>query len=223
MINKFRHRVVITAACAVVITGCSGTSDTGSSDGVATDPGAANPGELEQAASASVCVSPGDGYELMDQDERDHQVPWKRNGAEKVPIYVESGDVTPEYREYLDQGAAVWNRSPCLDVNVVDRCPDGVNCVTVSLTRGDDADGHFDAVERGDFTVGGHIDLFYEELDRSGDGAKLNVTIHEMGHAVGLRHRETERVLMNGDTYTDIFDPDETDYYNLLVLYGNQD
>ena len=46
------------------------------------------------------------------------------------------------------------------------------------------------------------------------------MTIHEMGHGVGLRHRETERVLINGDTYTHIFDPDETDYYNLLVFYG---
>jgi hypothetical protein len=29
-------------------------------------------------------------------------------------------------------------------------------------------------------------------------------------------------VLMNGDTYTDIFDPDDTDYYNLRLLYGPQ-
>ncbi len=222
MINTFRHRAVITALCALVITGCSGTSDTGSSDGVAADPPAANAGEVEGAASATDCVSPGDGSELLDQNYRDHQVPWKRTGAEKVAIYFESGDVTPEYREYLDQGAAAWNRSPCLDVRIVERCPDDVNCVTVSLTRGDDADGNFAAVEEQDFMVGGHLDLYYEQLDRLGDGAKLNVTIHEMGHAVGLRHRETERVLMNADTYADIFEPDETSYYNLLVLYGNQ-
>lgn len=70
--------------------------------------------------------------------------------------------------------------------------------------------------------MGGHIDLYYEELDKLGNGAKLNVTIHEMGHAVGLRHRQTEKVLMNGDTYTDVFDPDDTYYYNLGVLYRNQ-
>ncbi len=153
---------------------------------------------------------------------RDHQVPWERHDADKVAVYFESQNVSAEYRDYLDQGAAAWNRSPCLDIHVVDECPAGANCVTVGLTRGDDADGNFDAVEDRGFTVGGHIDLFYEELDRLGSGAKLNVTIHEMGHAVGLRHRDTERVLMNGDTYTDIFDPDDTDFHNLRVLYGSQ-
>lgn len=222
MINMLRHRAVIAAACAVFIAGCSGTSESRSSEGVANDPPAANAGPVEDATSATECVPPVDGGGLRDQDFRDHQVPWKRDGADKVTIYFESGGVTPEYRGYLDQGAAAWNRSPCLDVRIVEKCPEDVNCVTVSLTRGDNADGNFDAVERQDYTVGGHIDLFYEELDRRGDGAKLNVTIHEMGHAVGLRHRETERVLMNGDTYTDVFDPDQTDYYNLLVLYGGQ-
>jgi hypothetical protein len=43
-----------------------------------------------------------------------------------------------------------------------------------------------------------------------------------MGHAVGLAHRKTEHVLMNGDTYDDVFYPDQIDFENLLVLYGNQ-
>jgi hypothetical protein len=44
-----------------------------------------------------------------------------------------------------------------------------------------------------------------------------------MGHAVGLAHRETEDVLMNEDSYDDVFDPDPIDYQNLLVLYGKQE
>lgn len=153
---------------------------------------------------------------------RDFQVPWERNGRERVTIYFEAGDVTDEYRGYMDQGAKVWNRSPCLDVRVVDRCPAGTNCVTTSLTKGNAADGNYDSVEKNNFTIDGHIDLYVEELDKQGAGAKLNVAIHEMGHGVGLRHRKAARVLMNGETYTDVFEPDETDYRNLLVLYGSQ-
>lgn len=232
MIEKLWHLAAIMAACTVVASGCAGSTDpdgtaappsTATNDSPATNPPSTAGDEVAASAAGSACTPPPGGDGLRDQDMSDHQVPWERKGADRVAIYFESGNVTQEYRDYLDQGAAAWNRSPCLDVQIVDRCPEGVNCITVSLTSGDDADGNFDSIEEGDFTVGGHIDLYHEELDQLGDGAKLNVTIHEMGHAVGLRHRETERVLMNGDTYTDIFDPDETDHHNLRVLYGNQD
>ena len=229
MAKTLQRLALIIPVVAIIAAGCTGSSDielsesstADSSEVPTTDAPTAETSRADGAAS-SACVPPEDGGELRDQDMDDHQVPWERNGADRVPIYFESGTVTEEYRGYLDQGAVAWNRSPCLDVQIVDTCPEAANCVTVSLTQGDDADGNFDAVEERDFTVGGHIDLYVEELDRRGDGAKLNVTIHEMGHAVGLRHRETQRVLMNGDTYTDIFDPDETDLYNLQVLYGNQ-
>jgi hypothetical protein len=232
MIMKLQRAAVILLVCVAVASGCSESTDDGSSQNVtsdlpatlpsATDPPTTAAGQVDETAADLVCAPSQEGGELKDQDMSDHQVPWERNGAEKVAIYFEAGSVSQEYRGYLDQGSAAWNRSECLDVQIVDECPDGANCITVSLTPGDDADGNFDSVEDENFTVGGHIDLYYEELDKLGNGAKLNVTIHEMGHAVGLRHRETERVLMNGDTYTDVFDPDDTDYHNLRVLYGNQ-
>lgn len=240
MILKPQRFAVIIVVCAILLSACASSADDTSSESTsstaseseststaATDPRTSDSPTTDadqevDITEASGCVAPVDDVGLKDQDFDDSQLPWERKGADKVAIYFEAGKVSDEYRGYLEEGAIAWNKSPCIDARIVDECPSDSNCVTVSITPGDDADGNFDSVERGDFTVGGHIDLFNEELDKLGDGAKLNVTIHEMGHAVGLRHRLTERVLMNGDTYTDIFDPDEIDYYNLLVSYGNQ-
>jgi hypothetical protein len=170
-------------------------------------------------ATADACVAP-EGVALEDQDRSDHQVPWKRNGTAKVVITFETKNVTPDWVAEMQKGVAAWNRSPCLDTKLVPTCQPNRNCVTVSVapesTVG--ADGNFDAIESGGFAVGGHID-YSSSLT---GGAKTNVAIHEMGHAVGLAHRKTEHVLMNGDTYDDVFDPDPIDYQNLLVLYGNQ-
>jgi Matrixin len=169
--------------------------------------------------TADVCVAPA-GVALQDQDPSDHQVPWKRNGADKVVITFETKNVTPDWVAEVQKGVAAWNRSPCLDTRLVETCQPNRNCVTVSVAPESaiDGDGNFDAVESGGFTVGGHID-YSSSLT---GGEKTNVVIHEMGHAVGLAHRETEGVLMNEDTYEDVFDPDPIDYQNLLVLYGNQ-
>ena len=170
-------------------------------------------------ATADACVEPA-GVALQDQDRSDHQLPWKRNGAAKVVITFETKNVTPDWVAEMQKGVAAWNRSPCLDTRLVQTCKPNRNCVTVNVAPESSVggDGNFDAVESGGFTVGGHID-YSSSLT---DGAKTNVAIHEMGHAVGLAHRETEDILMNGDTYDDVFDPDPIDYQNLLVLYGNQ-
>jgi hypothetical protein len=120
----------------------------------------------------------------------------------------------------MQKGVTAWNRSKCMNIKLVQTCLPNTNCVTVAVAPEDivDGDGNFDADESGGFTVGGHIGY---SASLTG-GAKTNVAIHEMGHAVGLAHRMTEDVLMNGDTYDDVFDPDPIDYQNLLVLYGNQ-
>ena len=169
--------------------------------------------------SAGTCVAPA-GAVLQDQDPSDHQVPWKRDGTAKVVITFETKNVTPDWVGEMQKGVAAWNRSPCLDIKLVETCQRNRNCVTVGVAPESiiDGDGNFDAVESRGFTVGGHID-YSSSLT---GGTKTNVVIHEMGHAVGLAHRNTEDVLMNEDTYDDIFDPDPIDYQNLLVLYGNQ-
>ena len=168
------------------------------------------------------CIVPA-GLDLQDQDFSDSQLPWERKGANRVEIYFETRNVTPEYLSHMQRGVEAWNRSPCLETRLVNSCPPKANCVTVSLdNRKEDIDGNFDSTEKNDFTVGGHITFYTKSLNNSGNGSKLNVAIHEMGHAVGLRHRSSKRVLMNYRTYEDIFYPDEIDFQNLLVLYGGQ-
>ena len=169
------------------------------------------------ASSAEACVAPA-GAALQDQDPDDHQLPWKRKGAEKVTITFETKNVPADWVSEMQKGVAAWNRSACLDTKLVEACQPKTNCVTVTVGNESGSDGNFNAVESGGFTTGGHIDL-------SGaltGGEKANVTIHEMRHAVGLAHRMTEHVLMNADTYDDVFDPDEVDFQNLLVIYGGQ-
>jgi hypothetical protein len=168
-------------------------------------------------SSADACVAPA-GAVLQDQDPDDHQVPWKRNGARKVVIAFETKNVPADWVAEMQKGVAAWNRSACLDTKLVEACQPNTNCVTVTVGASDEADGNFDAVESGGFTTGGHIDL----SSALTGGERTNVTIHEMGHAVGLAHRMTEHVLMNADTYDDVFDPDEIDFQNLLVIYGGQ-
>jgi hypothetical protein len=174
---------------------------------------------LPSGTGAGTCDAPA-GAALQDQDPSDHQVPWKRNGAAKVVITFETKNITPDWVAEMQKGVAAWDRSKCLDIKLVQSCQPNSNCVTVSIAPEDivEADGNFDAVESRGFTVGGHID-YSSSLT---GGAKTNVAIHEMGHGIGLAHRMTEDVLMNGDTYDDVFDPDPIDYQNLLVLYGSQ-
>jgi hypothetical protein len=169
------------------------------------------------APSAKACVAPAGGA-LQDQDPDDHQAPWKRNGADKVVITFETKNLPADWVAEVQKGVAAWNRSACLDTKLVEACQPKTNCVTVTLGDGEESDGNFDAVESGGFTTAGHVDLSRALTG----GEKTNVTIHEMGHAVGLAHRMTEHVLMNADTYDDVFDPDEIDFQNLLVLYGGQ-
>jgi hypothetical protein len=174
-------------------------------------------GSPAPSTSADACVAPA-GAVLQDQDSSDEQVPWERNGPGKVVITFETKDVPADWVAELQKGVAAWNRSPCLDTKLVETCLPDTNCVTVTVGDGAGSDGNFDAVESGGFTTAGHIDL----LSTLTDGERTNVTIHEMGHAVGLAHRLTEGVLMNGDTYDDVFDPDEIDFQNLLVSYGGE-
>jgi len=171
------------------------------------------------------CVAPDGMTKLIDQDPSDEQKPWKMPaGANHVEIWFSapvSAGFNDEWIGYVNKGAAVWNKSPCLDVHVTqDACPDDKNCVKMAVVKSGD-DGNFDAVEKHGYTTGGNIEILSSLGKKPDGGERRNVTAHEMGHAVGLVHRKAH-VLMNGDTYDDVFDADATEYKNLLFDYGRQ-
>jgi hypothetical protein len=199
-------------------TGSPGTTapDTTSPDGSAPTPDPRQADTSGSAADAADCVTPAGMNGLIDQDTSDSQRPWKRPAGSRVTInFVMDKSITPEWRADLEHGAEAWSKSPCLDTRIVDSCPSGGNCVDVSALDSMDADGNFDAVEKDGFTTGGKITL----LNKLNKNQRRNVAVHEMGHAVGLVHRKTAHVMMNEDTFDDIFDPDQTDYKNLLFSY----
>ena len=134
-----------------------------------------------------------------------------------MTVYFDASKVTPQWRADMKYGSRLWNTSPCLDTRVVDACPADANCVTAAVVKNGE-DGNFDAIEKDGHTVGGPIDF----LDTLSSAEKKNVAVHEMGNAIGLKHRKTKHVLMNVDTYSDVFIPDATDYQNLLFDYGRQ-
>lgn len=173
-------------------------------------------------APVARCVAPAGMAALLDQDKSDSQRPWKRPaGVEKTPIYLDASRVknNAEWMGYLNGAAAKWNVSPCVDVRIVETCPTGVKCVTFELRANDD--GNFDAIERNGYTTGGHI-----TVDPALKGAPLprcseryNVTIHEIGHAIGLVHRMKRKALMESPTYGDVCDIDDVDLKNLAFSY----
>lgn len=161
---------------------------------------------------------------LLDQDPSDSQSPWRRVNGQRVVVSLETHAVTdPTYLADMAKGVAAWDHSPCVVPRLVDTCAAGDNCVHVVLRATGPAgdDGNFNDVTTGGYTVGGTIEYYTDRLAAEGPGAQRNVVTHEMGHALGLRHR-LAKVLMNGDTYPDVFTPDDTDWHNLLVEYANQ-
>lgn len=180
-----------------------------------------------QAPVADPCVAPAGMDGLRDQDPEDEQTPWKRTPGQKAVISIDKTRVatSPEWVEYLEGAAKKWNVSPCVDVRIVTGCPPDAGCVKFDVvTKGDD--GNFDEVNRGGFNYGGQITVNSKLRGARINTATLepcsqrfNVVIHEVGHAIGLRHVRQNRVIMNEETYPDVCAIDLTAMNNLAYSY----
>ena len=124
-----------------------------------------------------------------------HDSPGQHWNRQSVQLRDESGD--PRVREALLDAATAWNQAtPELQLTVVDGVGSGCRGadgeVQVCLTRSDDAAA---TTER--HGEGGHIRRAEILIDAVRSGGHLRaVACHEVGHAVGVGHRDSGATCM---------------------------
>lgn len=176
---------------------------------------------------ADRCVAePGAQLQDVDTDD-DPQTPWVHVPGQEVDVHFATADLPPRYAGLVAEAAALWSTSPCVEAVAVDECPDGTNCaIVVAQTMeegGDegDSDGESEGVDRGGARLAGTIRLRPDVLDGESDNGALATVVHQMGHALGLMHRDDPESVMNAVTDDDTDPrPDAIDFANLVVLYG---
>lgn len=179
---------------------------------------------LTSGITTTCTAQPGAAEQDVDTDDS-AEYPWARVPGQPATVYFETGALPERYARFVEQGAAAWSRGPCVKAVAVGRCPAGIGCTTVRTAagKGDDGetDGDSEGTQAGGVRVANAIRLYPAVLDESSDAGQLVTVTHEMGHALGLRHREQSGTLMNASTDDDTpTEPDDVDYGNLLAIYG---
>jgi hypothetical protein len=179
---------------------------------------------LEGGPDPGPCIAaPGAQQRDVDPDDSP-EAPWPHVPGQRVVVHFATGGLPTRYADLVEQAAAIWGRSACVEPVVVDACPPESHCSTVAAReRGADADtdGESDSDDRGGVRRSNTITLYTGLLDDASDNGALATIVHEMGHALGLVHRNDPDSVMNAET-DDSTDPvpDPIDFANLVVIYG---
>jgi rhodanese-related sulfurtransferase len=167
------------------------------------------------------------GAQLQDLDTDDSpETPWGHIPGQEVSVHFATADLPARYAGLVEEAAALWSRSPCVEALAVAECPDGTNCTIVlaearDVGSGEDTDGESEGVDRAGVRLANTIRLRPDVLDGESDNGALATVVHEMGHALGLMHRDDPDSVMNAVTDDDTDPrPDAIDFANLVVLYG---
>jgi Matrixin len=180
------------------------------------------------------CVAPAK-TSRQDVDPRDSGgLSFRKTGSGPVIVYFENVNLSARQWNELQQAAQIWSRSPCIKAIAVTQCPPSSNCVHVgqyhsgegpaggALDR--DTDGVFLGEESDGYTTGGVIAFNLDLINEEATQESLAISVHEMGHALGIPHRNNQTDVMNAGTDDNASltspIPDKVDFDNLRVLYG---
>ncbi|OLT09063.1 hypothetical protein BJF78_31360 [Pseudonocardia sp. CNS-139] len=183
-------------------------------------------GRGPQAPVSGECVAePGAEQQDVDVDDSP-EAAWEHEPGQEFTVYFATGGLPARYAGFVGQGAGLWSHSPCLQAVAVAECPEGERCSEVVAAesrrgRGGSTDGESQGRDRGGVRYGNTIRLYTDVLDRESDNGALATVVHEMGHALGLVHRNDRGSVMNAvtDDNTDPM-PDAVDFANLTAIYG---
>lgn len=205
-----------TGTVAGAATTVAGTNATGASGGSAVKFGASN---------SSSCIAPA-GAKLQDQSSDDYPIPpWPHKLGSKAVVYFQTSGLPAEYAGYINDGLTTWNQSECLDTRAVETCPSNSNCVVtkVSTASSGSVDGEYSERTNSAETImlSGTLTFYKSALDGESVAQRRVTTIHEMGHAVSLSHRNNRNAIMYGSSGPNVsLNPDSVDLSNLLYIYG---
>lgn len=117
--------------------------------------------------------------------------------------------------------AARWSKDNPVDIRYTNKgCPANVQCVTIRQSELADPTVGTTATT----FVGADIKTANVTLDttfgkKNSAARRQNVVCHEMGHALGLKHRTQTSSCMNPYVTSERY-PDSTDIKNLKTMYG---
>lgn len=150
--------------------------------------------------------------------------PWRHKFGDAATIYYATSALPAEYKQYINDGAAIWNVSPCIDIKPVDTCPAQSNCVVASMVN-DNGGGSFDGVfrskSRSGYLVSGTIEMVDSILKKYDPEYRKLVVVHEMGHSVSLGHRLSDKDIMFWSSKIGVMiAADKINLDNILAVYG---